>query len=230
MHFSSEYSPRAILGVNHPLCRNEIHNYLISLDLTGEIYSEISIAIAKSAHYFYELIIIELPQKSQELLPLHIIRKKNPSALIIVLYHDILPVMKLHMLEQDIDMMIDIASGVETVLMQIKCMMKKYMPTERNMIRYESIIMDRSEQAAIINKRKILLRKREFLLLSYLMNHADTVVSRSQIMKNIWTNRKVKENTIDSQIKRLRDKLGEKASRLIKTVPTKGYCLQESVC
>ena len=65
----------------------------------------------------------------------------------------------------------------------------------------------------------------EFRLLHYLMQHAERVHSRSQLLDRVWGDQVfIEERTVDVHIKRLRESLGA-ASAMLETVRGAGYRL-----
>ncbi|MEM1433464.1 MAG: response regulator transcription factor [Pseudomonadota bacterium] len=67
----------------------------------------------------------------------------------------------------------------------------------------------------------------EFCMLATLARNADKVLSRDQLMQGAYdTRRVVSDRTIDSHIRRLRDKLNQAGAPGIKTVHGVGYRLQ----
>jgi len=65
-------------------------------------------------------------------------------------------------------------------------------------------------------------------LLTLLVNEWPSVVSRQQIIQEIWVGDSVKDVTINSAISRLRAHLPNNKLPIVKTVPKKGYqfCLK----
>lgn len=74
------------------------------------------------------------------------------------------------------------------------------------------------------------LRRKEYAIMEYLMQHAGSVVSRSSLMNYAWDAGEDRwTNTIDVHIKHLRDKVDRPFDRpLIKTVHGLGYKLDTS--
>ena len=64
-----------------------------------------------------------------------------------------------------------------------------------------------------------------FALLALLVGNRERVVSRDEIIENVWDGRGVSDSAIDSRIKSARQALGDDgtAQRLIKTVHSKGF-------
>ncbi len=100
--------------------------------------------------------------------------------------------------------------------------------TER--LRFGDLMLDLSTRRALRNGRAIDLTMKEFELLKYLMEHPREVLTREQILENVWGYDFVGEsNVIEVYIRYLRLKIedeGEK--RLIQTVRGVGYVMREA--
>jgi two-component system, OmpR family, alkaline phosphatase synthesis response regulator PhoP len=74
------------------------------------------------------------------------------------------------------------------------------------------------------NEEQLILPKKEFELLEYLMSKPGKVFNRDEILNNVWGNETiVGERTIDVHIRKLREKLGDDYIRTIKGV---GYTFE----
>jgi DNA-binding response OmpR family regulator len=75
------------------------------------------------------------------------------------------------------------------------------------------------------NGIKVVLTKREFQLLSYMMSNAGYVLSREQILNQVWgIDAEVTLNAVDASIKLLRKKVGDsRLPKLIQSVRGLGY-------
>lgn len=97
-------------------------------------------------------------------------------------------------------------------------------------LRFGDLVLDLTTRRALRNGRTIDLTMKEFDLLKYLMEHPREVLTREQILENVWGYDFVGEsNVIEVYIRYLRLKIedeGEK--RLIQTVRGVGYVLRES--
>jgi two-component system, OmpR family, response regulator NblR len=104
-------------------------------------------------------------------------------------------------------------------------------PTESaiEQLRFGDLVLDLSTRRALRNGRAIDLTMKEFELLKYLMAHPREVLTREQILENVWGYDFMGEsNVIEVYIRYLRLKIedeGEK--RLIQTVRGVGYVLRE---
>ncbi|QSR86116.1 winged helix-turn-helix domain-containing protein [Candidatus Methylacidiphilum infernorum] len=87
----------------------------------------------------------------------------------------------------------------------------------------DGIRLDPIDKVAYFRKKKIELTPIEFRLLSTLIEREGTVQSREQLLKEVWGyDKTVDTRTIDTHIRRLRDKLG-RASQYLRTVRGIGY-------
>jgi DNA-binding response OmpR family regulator len=97
-------------------------------------------------------------------------------------------------------------------------------------LRFADLVLDLATRRSFRGSRVIDLTMKEFELLKYLMEHPREVLTREQILENVWGYDFMGEsNVIEVYIRYLRLKIedeGEK--RLIQTVRGVGYVLRES--
>lgn len=102
--------------------------------------------------------------------------------------------------------------------------------TNNEQLRFGDLVLDLATRRALRNDRTIDLTMKEFELLKYLMEHPREVLTREQILENVWGYDFMGEsNVIEVYIRYLRLKIedeGEK--RLIQTVRGVGYVLREA--
>ncbi|WP_413200197.1 response regulator transcription factor NblR [Nostoc piscinale] len=97
-------------------------------------------------------------------------------------------------------------------------------------LRFGELVLDISTRRAIQNSRVIDLTMKEFELLKFLMEHPREVLTREQILENVWGYDFMGEsNVIEVYIRYLRLKIEDEGQkRLIQTVRGVGYVLRES--
>ncbi|MEO1210328.1 MAG: response regulator transcription factor [Cyanobacteria bacterium J06638_20] len=102
--------------------------------------------------------------------------------------------------------------------------------TTNEQLRFGDLMLDLATRRAFRGDRPIELTMKEFELLKYLMEHPREVMTREQILENVWGYDFMGEsNVIEVYIRYLRLKIedeGEK--RLIQTVRGVGYVLRET--
>ncbi|MGB7710038.1 MAG: response regulator transcription factor [Microcoleus sp.] len=102
--------------------------------------------------------------------------------------------------------------------------------SSNHQLRFGDLVLDLASRRALRNGRAIDLTMKEYELLKYLMEHPREVLTREQILENVWGYDFLGEsNVIEVYIRYLRIKIedeGEK--RLIQTVRGVGYVMREA--
>lgn len=93
----------------------------------------------------------------------------------------------------------------------------------------QDLTMDLDLKEVFRNNKEIKLTSREFRLLEYLLLNKNRVVSRIDILENVWEiDFDLGTNVIDVYINYLRKKIeNEKSSKIIKTVIGMGYIIKD---
>jgi OmpR family response regulator NblR len=96
-------------------------------------------------------------------------------------------------------------------------------------LRFGDLVLDISTRRALNNGKTIDLTMKEFELLKFFMEHPREVLTREQILENVWGYDFMGEsNVIEVYIRYLRLKMEEEGQkRLIQTVRGVGYVLRE---
>ena len=99
----------------------------------------------------------------------------------------------------------------------------------KEQIRFGELVLDLTTRRVIRSDRAIDLTMKEFELLKYLMSNPGKVLTRDQIIENVWGyDYRGESNVIEVYIRYLRLKIeSEGKKRLIQTVRGVGYVLRE---
>ncbi|AYF07591.1 MULTISPECIES: response regulator transcription factor [Bacillus] len=98
---------------------------------------------------------------------------------------------------------------------------------EENAMSLAGIEVNRLSRTVLVNGEEIILTHKEFELLVYLMENKGIVLSRQHLLDQLWGyDYYGDDRTVDTHIKKLRNKLGEKAKH-IGTVIRVGYKFEE---
>ena len=90
------------------------------------------------------------------------------------------------------------------------------------------IVIDKAARQVTIDGQPIELSYKEFELLTYFVDNQGMALSREKILNNVWNYDYFGDaRTIDTHVKKLRSKLGEKGD-YIKTVWGMGYKFEVS--
>ncbi|MBU2044996.1 MAG: response regulator transcription factor [Candidatus Omnitrophica bacterium] len=97
----------------------------------------------------------------------------------------------------------------------------------KNIFTADRLTIDLSRHKVILDKKEVVLTQMEFKLLVKLIQRKGRVQSRDSLLEEVWDiAADVTTRTIDTHIKRLRQKLG-KAGKLIETIRGVGYRFSE---
>jgi two-component system alkaline phosphatase synthesis response regulator PhoP len=92
---------------------------------------------------------------------------------------------------------------------------------------YGSIVVDTDRHTVSLDGENVTLTAKEFLLLEYLLQHRDRVLSRDILLEQVWGYRYTGgTRTVDVHVRRLREKLPLLAEALV-TVKQFGYKLAD---
>jgi two-component system phosphate regulon response regulator PhoB len=111
------------------------------------------------------------------------------------------------------------------LVLRIKNLLKRMAgPTEpAQQIRFAGMVIDRSRHSVTYKDKPLDLTVTEFKLVTVLAERRGRVQSREQLLKDVWGyNTFIDTRTVDTHMRRLRDKLGE-AAKLLDTVRGVGY-------
>ncbi|MDM5189253.1 response regulator transcription factor [Bacillus sp. DX4.1] len=98
---------------------------------------------------------------------------------------------------------------------------------EEHVLSMAGIDVNRLSRTVTVNEEEIILTHKEFELLVYLMENKGIVLSRQHLLDQLWGyDYYGDDRTVDTHIKKLRNKLGDKAKH-IGTVIRVGYKFEE---
>ena len=111
------------------------------------------------------------------------------------------------------------------LLARIRALARRSEFRRKNVLEVQDLVLDVSALRAFRKGHEIHLSQTEFRLLELLARNAGRVVSRSDILDKVWSNRRdVTENTLDAFVRLLRKKVDQKAeTKLIRTHRGFGY-------
>jgi two-component system, OmpR family, response regulator ResD len=114
----------------------------------------------------------------------------------------------------------------KVLVARIKALLKRAYPNEGQNAdekAYDGVYVNEQHHEAKVDDKEIYLSPKEFELLGYFIKNKGIVLSREKILDAVWGLDYYGDlRTVDTHIKRLREKLGEK-SYLIATVRGTGY-------
>lgn len=114
---------------------------------------------------------------------------------------------------------------MKELLFRIKAVLRRFKINSSSELKIGNTLVNSVDMEITINQKSMLLPKKEFALLDYLMRNKDKVLQRDKIIEVVWgIDFEGDERTLDVHIKRLRKRLEKLESDvLIKTVRGVGY-------
>lgn len=118
----------------------------------------------------------------------------------------------------------------EELLARIKALTRRPRETLPTILKTGDLTLDTNSYKITRSEREIILSKKEFSLLSYLLRNKGKVVTKGQIISKVWDfDANVLPNTVEVYIGYLRSKIDKpfsKTDQLIKTVRGFGYKIE----
>lgn len=120
---------------------------------------------------------------------------------------------------------------LKELLVRIKSVFRRYNNDSGDgKIKVKDLVINTNEAKVYKNGNEIVLTAMEYRLLLILLNNRGCVLSRTQLLENIWdvAGDFVEDNTLTVYIKRLRDKIEENPTEpeYIKTIRGLGYIIE----
>jgi len=174
----------------------------------------------------YKLIILDLnlPDMSGDEL-CELIRKNDIATPILVLsgYHE--TDRKIKLLDLGADDYLVKPFVFDELVTRIKALLRRPKTITKQIVKIDDLELDKQKQSLKRLKNDIYLTKKEFLLLEYLMDNPGIVISKNELMENIWDNdSNFFSKTIEMHMMNLRKKIDSKRKiSIIKTISGRGY-------
>ncbi len=178
----------------------------------------------------YDLILIDLLLPDVHGLEIckTLVNENNPASRIVLTAKNNLE-LKLEAFRDGVDDYITKPFSFEELLARIKAILKRRNKQLNSSASREHsrLKLDRDARELFINNKSIPLTYYEFLILDYLLQNQNKVLSRTKILENVWGyNEDPFTNVVDVYICSLRKKLEkEGCGHLIKTIRNIGYKL-----
>jgi len=131
---------------------------------------------------------------------------------------------KVKALDMGADDYIEKPFGVMELISRVKAVLRRYTGLNKDsVLKSGNLTLDVEKHEVRVNDKEVYLTLKEFDLLYYLMKNMNIVLSRDQIMNEVWGfDFEGETRTVDVHIRTLRMKLGE-AGESIQTVRGVGY-------
>src|SRR5215475_5868519 len=91
------------------------------------------------------------------------------------------------------------------------------------MFQFEGFTLDVACSSLRAGNRAVALRPKSFEVLRYLVENADRLVTKEELMKAIWPNVVVTDESLSHCVSEVRQALGDSNQTIIATMPRRGY-------
>jgi two-component system OmpR family response regulator len=121
--------------------------------------------------------------------------------------------------------------GLLEILARVRALLKRSKPgatTPRSEVRLDDLTIDFGARAVRRGRKDLMLRPKEFDLLAALVRHRGRVVSRDELLRDVWGYAPgTQSRTVETHLAALRQRLGDdsQSPRYIVTVRRAGYRL-----
>jgi two-component system phosphate regulon response regulator PhoB len=115
--------------------------------------------------------------------------------------------------------------SVRELVLRVRIILRRTEPSTQaaDLVHFGVLTIDRAAHRAFVNEQEIALTQLEFRLLTTLLERKNRTQSRETLLTDVWQlNAAIETRTVDTHVKRLREKLGP-ASSYIRTVRGVGY-------
>jgi adenylate cyclase len=101
------------------------------------------------------------------------------------------------------------------------------MPAKR--LQFDCYVLDLDRGCLLLDGAEIVLRPKTFAVLHYLIENCGRLVSKDELFTAVWPNLVVTDDALVQSVGELRRALGDDGSRLIRTIPRRGYRFEANV-
>lgn len=120
--------------------------------------------------------------------------------------------------------------SIEVLVAKINAVLRRtysYSETNMDTLEFKNVIISLKNNTVYYNDKTIELTKNEFKIIYVLMKNHDDIVSREDIMQELWQDENfIDDNTLTVNVNRLRKKLKEIGVDFIKTIKNQGYVIK----
>lgn len=110
----------------------------------------------------------------------------------------------------------NVIARVKSVLRRTTGYKNNAVVEKQNVLKVEGLHLDLEFKRCMVDGEEVKLARKEFELLSYLIQHRGKICSREQLLSSVWSDEVVVlDRTIDVNITRLRSKIGAYGSYIV---------------
>src|SRR5450755_390595 len=96
-------------------------------------------------------------------------------------------------------------------------------------LRFDRYVLDLDRGGLFLEGREIALRPKTFAILRHLVENSGRLVSKDELFAAVWPNLAITDDVLVQSVGELRRAFGDDGTRLIKTIPRRGYRFDSEV-
>lgn len=137
---------------------------------------------------------------------------------------------KIELLEAGADDYICKPFSFAELIARIRSLIRRPYKIQESVMTLDDLTINANAQQVEVAGQRVYLTRKEYMLLDCMAKRCGQVISRAEIMEQVWSNDSDPfSNTVEAHIRNLRKKLEEKSSkRVIHTMPGRGYKLDRN--
>ncbi len=210
---------------------NKISEYLAE-SLHSEMFAVDTASDGETGSYLarvneYDLIILDimLPKKDGFEICTEV-RESGKTVPILIISAMGTPEEKTKMLNAGADDYLAKPFEIQELVARVRALLRRPTQIVGEFLEVRDLTLDSAKNIVTKDGIEITLTRKEFMLLQYLMQNPDIVLTRAMILEHVWDmDIDIFSNTIEAHILSLRKKISDtnKQDPIIKTVPSRGY-------
>jgi TolB-like protein/DNA-binding winged helix-turn-helix (wHTH) protein/cytochrome c-type biogenesis protein CcmH/NrfG len=102
-------------------------------------------------------------------------------------------------------------------------------PRQPKRLRFDRYVLDLGRGSLLLEGNEIALRPKTFAVLRHLVGNSGRLVPKEELFAAVWPDLVVTDDALVQSISELRRALGDDGSRLIRTIPRRGYRFESEV-
>lgn len=114
------------------------------------------------------------------------------------------------------------------LMARVRAHVRRRAPYSNDVLQLRSIKLDRTSRKVKYGKQELDLAPKEYRILEYMLQHKGKVLSRYEILENVWgAGDQIESNLVDVHVSKLRKKIDQfEGEECLKTVRGMGYVLE----
>ncbi|MEO8581217.1 MAG: response regulator transcription factor [Patescibacteria group bacterium] len=203
--------------------------FLIQYGYTVVLASNLAEAQRKMNNRVFDLVIVQETIRQAEILELNsYLKDVHATCYLLVLMKNFSVNQRIEVLEAGADDCLSLPYHPKELLLKMEKLLQHKHAIRENVIKTSKYELNVISGDLLCPWGTIWLRKKEFMIMSMLLQQKNRVVSKEQLIERIWSQEEIPQlSTIDVHIRRIREKIKDAEKNIIKTAHGVGYMFCE---